>query len=196
MKDRSPLRPRQESICAVASRRMRPYIFLAWLCAMAVGVHPASCFSNSASPASKINAIRSISNPRHSTISSTALSMGLLDAFSKAFENTKYGPPPESVKATARHILVPTKGEAQVIMKMIASGEESFENCARQFSTCPSSSKGGSLGSFGPGTMVPEFDKVIFAKETKIGELLGPVLTNFGYHVIVVDKRTGGGDLY
>jgi peptidyl-prolyl cis-trans isomerase C len=126
----------------------------------------------------------------------TALSMGLLDAFSKAFENTEYGPPPEAVKATARHILVPTKGEAQVVMKMIASGEETFENCARQFSTCPSSSKGGSLGSFGPGTMVPEFDKVIFAKDTKIGQVMGPVLTDFGYHVIVVDKRTGGGDMY
>jgi peptidyl-prolyl cis-trans isomerase C len=92
--------------------------------------------------------------------------------------------------------LVPTKGEAQVVMKMIASGEETFENCARQFSTCPSSSKGGSLGSFGPGTMVPEFDKVIFAKDTKIGQVMGPVLTDFGYHVIVVDKRTGGGDMY
>ena len=126
----------------------------------------------------------------------TSLSMGLFDAFSKAFENKEYGPPPEKVSATARHILVPTKEEAQIVMKMIASGEQSFEECARQFSTCPSSSRGGSLGSFGPGTMVKEFDQVIFNPDTKVGQIMGPVLTQFGHHVIVVDKRSGGGDWY
>jgi peptidyl-prolyl cis-trans isomerase C len=127
---------------------------------------------------------------------STLLSMGLLDAFSKAFDNKEYGPPPEKVSATARHILVPTKEEAQIVMKMIASGEQSFDECAREFSTCPSASKGGSLGSFGPGTMVKEFDQVIFSPDTKIGQVMGPVLTQFGHHVIVVEKRTGGGDWY
>lgn len=122
--------------------------------------------------------------------------MGLFDAFNKAFANTDYGPPAEAVKATARHILVPSKQEAQVVMKMISSGEQTFESCAQEFSTCPSGSKGGSLGSFSPGTMVPEFDKVIFDPETKVGELMGPVMTNFGFHVIVVDKRSGGGDWY
>mmetsp|Transcript_82995 Transcript_82995/g.232616 ORF Transcript_82995/g.232616 Transcript_82995/m.232616 type:complete len:193 (-) Transcript_82995:95-673(-) len=128
--------------------------------------------------------------------SPTALSMGLFDAFSKAFQNTEYGPPAEQVRATARHILVPTKEEAQIVMKMISSGEQTFEQCAQEFSTCPSASKGGSLGSFGPGTMVKEFDQVIFSPDTKIGEVMGPVLTQFGHHVIVVEKRTGGGDWY
>jgi peptidyl-prolyl cis-trans isomerase C len=128
--------------------------------------------------------------------SSSKLHMGLFDGISKAFQNTEYGPPPEAVKASARHILVATEGEAQVVMKMIASGEQSFESCAQDFSTCPSASKGGSLGSFSPGTMVPEFDKVIFDPEMKIGQVIGPVLTNFGFHVIVVEKRTGGGDGY
>lgn len=134
--------------------------------------------------------------PAQKTRSSSALRMGVFDAFSKAFDNTEYGPPAEAVKATARHILVPSQQEAQVVMKMIASGEQTFEACAQQFSTCPSASKGGSLGSFSPGTMVPEFDKVIFNPETQIGELMGPVLTEFGYHVIVVEKRKGGGDWY
>lgn len=128
--------------------------------------------------------------------SSSALYMGLFDAFSKAFSNQEYGPPAEQVRATARHILVPTKEEAQIVMKMISSGEQTFEECAQQFSTCPSASKGGSLGSFGPGTMVKEFDQVIFNPETKIGQVMGPVLTQFGHHVIVVEKRTGGGDWY
>jgi peptidyl-prolyl cis-trans isomerase C len=128
--------------------------------------------------------------------SSFKLHMGLFDGISKAFENTEYGPPPEAVKASARHILVPTEAEAQIVMKMIASGEQSFEECAQDFSSCPSASKGGSLGSFSPGTMVPEFDKVIFDPDIQIGQVVGPVLTNFGFHVIVVEKRTGGGDWY
>ena len=126
----------------------------------------------------------------------TALSMGLMDALNKAFSNSEYGPPPEAVRATARHILVPTKEEAQVVMKMVTTGESTFEECARDYSTCPSSAQGGSLGSFGPGKMVPEFDKVIFSPDTKVGQVVGPVLTNFGYHVIKVEKRTGGGDMY
>ena len=127
---------------------------------------------------------------------STSLSMGIFESISKAFSNEEYGPPPEAVKATARHILVESSGEAKVIMKMISSGEKSFADCAREFSTCPSSSQGGSLGSFPPGRMVPEFDKAIFNPDTKIGEIVGPILTDFGHHIIVVDKRTGGGDWY
>jgi peptidyl-prolyl cis-trans isomerase C len=119
-----------------------------------------------------------------------------MDAISKAFANNQYGPPPEAIRATARHILVPTKEEAQVVMKMITTGESSFADCARDYSTCPSASQGGSLGSFGPGKMVPEFDKVIFSPDTKVGQIVGPVLTDFGYHVIMVEKRTGGGDKY
>ena len=128
--------------------------------------------------------------------SSSSLSMGLFDGISKAFTNAEYGPPPEAVKATARHILVESSGEAKVIMKMISSGEKTFESCAREFSTCPSANQGGSLGSFSPGKMVPEFDKAIFNPDVKVGEIVGPILTNFGHHIIVVDKRTGGGDWY
>ena len=83
-----------------------------------------------------------------------------------------------------------------MVMDKIASGSSSFADLARQYSTCPSGSSGGSLGSFQPGTMVPEFDKVIFSPDTVIGTVIGPVQTQFGYHLIVVDKRTGGGDWY
>lgn len=127
---------------------------------------------------------------------SSSLNMGMFDSISKAFSNAEYGPPPEAVKASARHILVESEGEAKVIMKMISSGEQTFQACAKEYSTCPSANQGGSLGSFPPGQMVPEFDKAIFNPDTKIGELVGPVLTNFGHHIIVVEKRTGGGDWY
>jgi peptidyl-prolyl cis-trans isomerase C len=128
--------------------------------------------------------------------SSTALSMGLFDSFTKAFSNEEYGPPPDAVKATARHILVPSLEVANEVLAKVAAGETSFASLASQYSTCPSKSRGGSLGSFSPGTMVREFDEVVFAPDTKVGEIMGPVQTQFGYHLIVVDKRTGGGDWY
>lgn len=71
------------------------------------------------------------------------------------------------------------------------SGGAAFADMARQFSTCPSGAQGGSLGSFSPGTMVAEFDECIFSKETELGQVVGPIETQFGYHLIVVDKRTG-----
>jgi peptidyl-prolyl cis-trans isomerase C len=119
---------------------------------------------------------------------SLELHMGLFNGIAKAFKNTEYGPPPEAVKALARHILVPTEAESQVVMKTIASGKQAFEACAQDFSTCPSASKGGLLGSFLSGSMVPKFDKVIFDPEIQIGQVAGPVLINFGFHVIVVEK--------
>jgi peptidyl-prolyl cis-trans isomerase C len=116
--------------------------------------------------------------------------MGLFDGFSKAFSNEEYAAPPEGIKASARHILVKNKDDLNIVVNELQSGA-SFNTVASQYSTCPSSARGGSLGSFTPGTMVKEFDEVIFTAETNIGEIVGPVQTQFGYHMIVVDKRTG-----
>ena len=108
----------------------------------------------------------------------------------------KYGAPPDAIKATARHILVKTQDDASMVLDKLAAGTSTFSELAREYSTCPSGTSGGSLGSFEPGTMVPEFDAVIFSPDTVIGTILGPVETKFGYHLIVVDKRSGGGDWY
>merc|ERR1712238_323368 len=121
------------------------------------------------------------------TSSTTSLQMGMFDAFSKAFTNESYQGPPEGIKATARHILVKGRGDVDSVVKELATSS-TFAEVARKYSTCPSKSQGGSLGSFGPGTMVKEFDDVIFNPKTKIGEIVGPVSTQFGYHMIVVDK--------
>ncbi|MGK3740878.1 MAG: peptidyl-prolyl cis-trans isomerase C [Bacillariaceae sp.] len=155
-------------------------------------------FSNASAFLPSIQSITTIHSGvgKSSRIVSSSLNMGMFDGFSKAFSNEEYGAPPDAVKATARHILVQSEGEAKVIMKMISSGEETFESCAKDYSTCPSGKQGGSLGSFPPGRMVPEFDKVIFNPNAKIGQLVGPVLTEFGHHIIVLDKRTGGGDWF
>ena len=59
---------------------------------------------------------------------------------------------------------------------------ESFADLAREFSDCPSGSKGGDLGLFGRGAMVEEFDKAAFdLKEDQVSEV---VETEFGYHLI------------
>jgi peptidyl-prolyl cis-trans isomerase C len=119
-----------------------------------------------------------------------ALQMGFFDNISKAFSNAEYSAPPEGVKATARHILVKDKKQIGLIMNELKSGA-TFNQVAKAFSTCSSASSGGSLGSFPPGRMVKEFDEVIFDPKTNIGEVIGPVQTQFGYHMIVVEKRTG-----
>ena len=59
---------------------------------------------------------------------------------------------------------------------------------ARNFSSCPSGQQGGALGEFGPGQMVKEFDDVVFNGE--INKVLGPVKTQFGYHLLEVTSRT------
>ncbi|MEL0324182.1 MAG: peptidylprolyl isomerase [Rhodospirillales bacterium] len=64
--------------------------------------------------------------------------------------------------ATARHILVDSEELCQELKDKIANGED-FAKLAQQHSSCPSGRSGGDLGSFGPGQMVPEFDRVVFS---------------------------------
>ncbi|MFX0075665.1 MAG: peptidylprolyl isomerase [Candidatus Hermodarchaeota archaeon] len=85
----------------------------------------------------------------------------------------------------ASHILVEKFNRAQELYEDIKSGAN-FENLARQFSTCSSRKKGGNLGEFAKGDMVPEFWNA--CTKLKIGEISQPVKSKFGYHVI---KRTG-----
>lgn len=89
-------------------------------------------------------------------------------------------------QVSARHILVEDKGQAEKIAKEIAQGKD-FAQAAREYSTCPSSEKGGDLGYFGKGQMVPEFEKAAFGGE--IGKVLGPIKTQFGYHLILVEDK-------
>ena len=90
-------------------------------------------------------------------------------------------------KASARHILVPSEADCTTLKKMIEGGEE-FTEIARLHSKCPSGKQGGDLGEFTPGQMVKEFDEVVFSGE--IGKVLGPVKTQFGYHLIEITSRT------
>ena len=92
----------------------------------------------------------------------------------------------EDEQITAKHILVDTLEKAQQIKDEISSGL-SFEDAASKYSSCPSKGEGGSLGSFGRGMMVPEFENAAF--ELEEGVVSQPVKTQFGYHLILVEEK-------
>lgn len=95
---------------------------------------------------------------------------------------------PEQV--TARHILVPNLAEAQKVEADLKSGQ-SFATLAAKYSTDPGSKdKGGELGSFRRGQMVPAFDKYAFS--APINQISPPIKSPFGYHIIQVESRTPG----
>jgi peptidyl-prolyl cis-trans isomerase C len=94
----------------------------------------------------------------------------------------------ESIKAS--HILVDEEAMAKDLITKIEGGEISFEDAAREYSSCPSSQQGGDLGEFGRGMMVKEFEDAAFAMEA--GEMTKePVQTQFGYHVIKTTDKKG-----
>ena len=91
---------------------------------------------------------------------------------------------------SASHILVDSEEKANDILAQLNQGSIAFEDAARQHSSCPSAQQGGSLGEFTRGQMVPEFDQAVFSME--VGELRGPVKTQFGYHIIRLDDKKEG----
>ena len=114
-------------------------------------------------------------------------SVKVTDEEAKAFfeENKSELMSGETVNAS--HILVASEEEANEILAKINAGEISFEDAARAHSSCPSSEQGGNLGEFGRGQMVPEFDGACF--EMSVGEIRGPVKTQFGFHLIKLNAK-------
>ena len=108
---------------------------------------------------------------------------------------------PESV--TASHILIKVedtdtpeqkaakKAKLEKIRKDIIDGKITFEDAAAADSDCPSKAKGGQLGTFQKGQMVPEFEVAAFSQEP--GEVGDVIETQFGYHIIKVTKHTEEG---
>ena len=105
--------------------------------------------------------------------------------------------PPEEPAVKARHILFrATEGddtamaealqEANDVRRRIRNGE-AFEDMAREFGDDGTATRGGDLGWFGPGRMVSEFEDAAF--DARVGQLVGPVKTQFGYHLIEVTDR-------
>jgi peptidyl-prolyl cis-trans isomerase C len=120
------------------------------------------------------------------------------DADAKKFydENQDKFKKPEQTRAS--HVLISVdqkatpeekkkaKEKADAIKKRVTSGED-FAAVAKAESKCPSAAKGGDLGYFGKGQMVPAFEEAAFS--LKPGQLSDVVETQFGYHIIKVTDR-------
>lgn len=165
--------------------------FLLLLASMAGGNAFCFAFSPSAQSASATMSTTSTANYRYcleatsqrsQTIgSSSALHMGLFDGL-KRFTD----------RATASHILLSfapdAEGRLQEMKTEIGNSPVKFAEFAQLYSECPSSSSGGSLGEFGRGSMVKEFDEVVFNDELNV--VHGPIETKFGYHLIYISQRS------
>lgn len=102
--------------------------------------------------------------------------------------------------ASASHILFSlengaveslVKAKAEGILAQVKANPIQFASLAKDHSTCPSGQEGGSLGQFGRGQMVPEFENAVFS--TAPGEIAPELVeTQFGYHIIQVTDRQGG----
>lgn len=135
-------------------------------------------------------------------LSVSQIRMGLFDGFKAAFANEEFKEDDQRVRAS--HILVKGEGDVERIATIMGELAERvgqqpdqlpqvFADLARRESECSSSSMGGDLGLFGPGKMVGEFDDVLFPEDPEAappaGTVIGPVVTDFGCHVILVTKR-------
>lgn len=108
------------------------------------------------------------------------------DALEAAYE-AMFADELATTEFNASHILVDTEEEAQAIVDELAAGSD-FAALAQERSTGPSGPNGGQLGWFGPGRMVQEFEAAV--AELEVGEVSAPVMTDFGWHVILLnDKR-------
>lgn len=92
-----------------------------------------------------------------------------------------------ATEVRASHILVGNYYQAEQIRKDIMDGAVTFENAAQIYSKCPSGKKGGDLGYFQRGQMVPQFEVAAF--NLPVGEISKPVWTQFGWHLIKVSDR-------
>ena len=115
------------------------------------------------------------------------------DSEAKSFYDKNKDKFMQKASVHARHILVKEEKEAQAVIDEMKSlkGDalkNKFVELAKAKSTGPSGPKGGDLGSFSKGQMVPEFSKAVWG--LKVGEITTtPVKTQFGYHVIYLEDK-------
>lgn len=98
--------------------------------------------------------------------------------------DAQFGDVEAGTEYNASHILVETEGEAQSLIDELEGGAD-FATLAREHSTGPSGPNGGQLGWFNAGMMVPSFEEAVF--DLEVGEVSGPVETQFGWHVIILN---------
>ncbi|KAL3941252.1 MAG: hypothetical protein SGBAC_004371 [Bacillariaceae sp.] len=97
--------------------------------------------------------------------------------------------------AEASHILIEdpspnTKKMLEAMKKDIGDDYKRFGEYAAKYSQCPSKKAKGDLGRFKAGAMAPKFDKMIFDPKSQLETTLGPVQTQFGWHLIFIRARS------
>ena len=133
----------------------------------------------------------SLENGRRDFIANIALTRAAEAAVSDEAIDTAYTafvtefdgrePTPEF---NASHIIVATEEEAQALRVQLDEGAD-FAELARANSTDGAATNGGSLGWFGLGAMVPEFEQAVTAME--VGDVAGPLQTQFGWHLVILN---------
>lgn len=126
---------------------------------------------------------------RRNYLSNVALGAGVADAVTEeklqAAYDAKYKDAAPSIEYHASHILVDSEEKAKALLVEIQSGKP-FADVAKANSTDGSAAGGGDLGWFGLGAMVKPFEDAVVA--AKVGEVAGPVQTDFGWHLILVTE--------
>ena len=124
-------------------------------------------------------------------------SLGKIADYNAKYFSTALAGLTDSRTARASHVLFgfdkygeAGASKAEDLKVRIDGGEISFADAAQQYSTCPSAAKGGDLGTFKRGAMVPEFDAVCFDESTPLGEGVSVVKTQFGVHLVQVYERS------
>lgn len=106
----------------------------------------------------------------------------------KLYDEVTKDTPKEEEQVWARHILVANQDLAKQLVERLKNGED-FGTLAMEFSTDTGSAvKGGDLGWFGKGSMIPEFEQAAFS--LKIGEISDPIKSQYGWHIIQVLGKT------
>jgi foldase protein PrsA len=109
------------------------------------------------------------------------------DADVKAYFDKNHAVYDKPAQVRARHILVADEATAKTVLAKLKAGGD-WTALAKQYSTDPSSKdKGGELGFFGRGQMVPAFQDAAFGAQ--VGQIVGPVKSPFGYHIIQVEEK-------
>ena len=129
-------------------------------------------------------------NERRALIASEVIQRLAADAVTQeqvqAAYDAQYGSVEPTTEYNASHILVETEDEAQALIDQLNNDDADFAQLAMANSTGPSGPSGGELGWFGAGAMVGPFDAAV--QDMDVGEVAGPVQTQFGWHVIKLNE--------
>jgi peptidyl-prolyl cis-trans isomerase C len=132
---------------------------------------------------------RALAALQRNYLANEALVAGIKDAttdaeIQKAYD-AKYKDLAPSTEYHAAHILVDSEEKAKTLLKEIQDGAK-FADVAKANSLDSSSANGGDLGWFGTGVMVKPFEEAVLG--AKVGEVVGPVKSDFGWHLILVTE--------